>query len=160
MKRQIGMIGTTARVIVGTWLVGSVVYGHIVHGPFRPLPWMIGLVMLPAIFLTWQWARARRTTSKLRAHGPIASTINIIIFFYFLLWTPPSIYFMRDAVLLFYGVSMLIAAMRGYAGCESLAISNWILKRDDQLGCLFFSPIDFVERKVFHQLKNVKRQGV
>ena len=160
MKRQIGMIGTTARVIVGTWLVGSVVYGHIVRGPFRPLPWMIGLILLPTIFLIWQWARARRNPSKLRAHGPIASTINIIIFFYFLLWTPPSIYFMRDAVLLFYGVSMLIAAIRGYAGCESLAISNWILKRDDQLGCLFFSPIDFAERKVFHQLKNVKRQGV
>ena len=160
MKRQIGLIGTTARVIVGTWLVGSVVYGHIVRGPFRPLPWMIGLIILPVIFLTWQWARARRNPSKLRAHGPIASTINIIIFFYFLLWTPPLISFMRDAVLLFYGVSMLIAAIRGYAGCESLSISNWILKRDDQLGCLFFSPIDFAERKVFHQLKNIKRQGV
>ena len=160
MKRQIGLIGTTARVFVGTWLVGSLVYGHIVRGPFRPLPWMIGLIILPAIFLTWQWARARRNPSKLRSNGPIASTINIIIFFYFLLWTPPSISFMRDAVLLFYGVSMLIAAIRGYAGCESLAISNWLLKRDDQLGCLFFSPIDFAEQKVFHELKNVKRQGV
>jgi hypothetical protein len=151
MKRKIGIIGTTARMIVGTWLAGSVVYGHIMRSPFRPLPWMIGLIVLPAIFLTWQWARALRNPSKLRANGPIASTINIIIFFYFLLWTPPSMSFMRDAVLLFYGVSMLIAAIRGYAGCESLAISNWLLKRDDQLGCLFFSPIDFVERKIFHQ---------
>jgi hypothetical protein len=52
---------------------------------------------------------------------------------------------------------MLIAAIRGYAGCESLAISNWILKRDDQLGCLFFSPIDFVERKIFHSLHKVEQ---
>lgn len=159
MKRQIGMIGTTARLIVGTWLVGSVVYGHIVRGPFRPLPWMIGLIILPAIFLIWQWVRARRNPSKLRAHGPTASAINIIIFFYFAFWTPSPISFMSDAVLIFYGVSMLIAAIRGYAGCESLSISNWILQRDDQLGCLFFSPIDFAERKLFHQLKNVKRQG-
>jgi hypothetical protein len=151
MKRQIGIIGTTARVIIGTWLVGSVLYGHLVSGPFRPPPWIIGLIVLPSIFLTWQWARARRNPSKLKANGPIASTSNIIIFFYFLLWTPASISFMRDAVLIFYGVSMLIAAIRGYAGCESLAISNWLLKRDDQLGCLFFSPIDFVERKIFHQ---------
>lgn len=120
---------------------------------------MIGLIVLPAIFLTWQWVRARRNPSKLRAYGPIASTINIIIFFYFVFRAPPSISFMSDAALIFYGISMLITAIRDYAGCESLAISNWLLKRDDQLGCLFFSPIDFAERKVFHQLKKVKRQG-
>lgn len=150
MKRQIGIIGTTVRVIIGTWLAGSVLYGHIVRGPFRPLPWIIGLVIFPAIFLTWQWARARRNPSKLEANGPIASTINIVIFFYFLLWAPSSLSFMTDAVFIFYGVSMLLAAVRGYAGCEALAISNWLLERDDQLGCLLFSAIDYAERKAFH----------
>jgi hypothetical protein len=150
MKRKIGIIGTTARVILGTWLVGSALYGHIIRGPFRPLPWMIGLVILPAIFLTWQWVRARRNPSTLKANGPIASAINVIIFFYFWLWTPDALWFMSDAVIIFYGVSMLVSAIRGYAGCESLAISNWLLKRDDQLGCLVFAPFDFVDRKVFH----------
>ena len=148
MKRQIGIIGTIARVIIGTWLAGTALYGHMVRGPFRPLPWITGLLLIPAIFFAWQWARSRRNPSRLKANGPIASTINIIVFFYFLLWTPSSISFMADAVLIFYGVSMLIAAIRGYAGCESLAISNWLLKRDDQLGCLLFSPIDFAERSV------------
>jgi hypothetical protein len=151
MKRKIGIIGTTARVVVGTWMAGSALYGHIVRGPFQPLPWIIGLVLIPALFLTWQWARALRHPSRLKANGPIASTINIIIFFYFWLWTPSWISFMSDAVLIFYGVSMLIAAVRGYAGCESLAISNWLLQRDDQLGCLLFSSVDFAERKLFHQ---------
>jgi hypothetical protein len=151
MNRQIGIIGTTARVMIGTWLVGSVLYGHIVRGPFRPLPWIIGLIIFPVIFLTWQWSRARINPSKLKANGLVASTINIIIFFYFLFWSPTSISFMADSVLIFYGISMLIAAIRGYAGCESLAISNWLLNRDDQLGCLFFSPIDFAERKIFHR---------
>jgi hypothetical protein len=41
---------------------------------------------------------------------------------------------------------MLLAAARGYAGCEVLAISNWLLHRDDQIGCLVFSPIDRLER--------------
>ncbi len=151
MKRQIGMIGTTARVIIGAGLTGSVLYGHLVRGPFRPLPWIIGLLVFPAIFLTWQWARARRNPSRFEANGPIASTINVVIFFYCLLWPPSPLAFMSDAVLLFYGVSMLVAALRGYGGCESLAISNWLLRRDDQLGCLFFSSIDYVERKASHQ---------
>jgi len=156
MKRQIGIIGTTARVILGTWLVGNALYGHVARGPFRPLPWILGLLIIPAIFLTLQWARARRNPAKFRANGPIASTINVIIFFYFWLFAPSSISFMSDAVVIFYGVAMLIAAIRGYAGCESLAISNWLLKRDDQLGCLVFSPIDFVERRLFHQPHNIK----
>jgi len=159
MKRQIGIFGTTARVILGTWLVGSALYGHLVRGPFKPLPWILGLLIIPAIFLTWQWARARRNPAKLRAHGPIASTINVIIFFYFWLWAPSSISVMSDAVVIFYGVAMLIAAIRGYAGCESLAISNWILKRDDQLGCLVFSPLDYVERKLLRQPRNAKTSG-
>jgi hypothetical protein len=29
---------------------------------------------------------------------------------------------------------MLLAAARGYAGCEVLAVSNWLLHRDDQVG--------------------------
>jgi hypothetical protein len=31
---------------------------------------------------------------------------------------------------------MLLAAARGYAGCAVVALSNWVLRRDDQVGCL------------------------
>lgn len=55
-----------------------------------------------------------------------------------------------DAALLFYGVSMLLAALRGYAGCEVLAMSNWLLRRDDQIGCLLFGPVDHLERWASH----------
>jgi aryl-alcohol dehydrogenase-like predicted oxidoreductase len=52
-----------------------------------------------------------------------------------------------DAALIFYGASMLLAALRGYAGCEVLAVSNWLLRRDDQVGCAVFLPIDHLERR-------------
>ncbi len=151
MKRQIGIIGTSARLIIGLWLVGNVFYGHVVRGPFRPLPWIIGLVVFPAIFLIWQWIRARGNPSRLEATGPIASAINVVIFLYFWIFAPHPLWWLSDAVLLFYGVSMCLAAIRGYAGCEALAIGNWLLQRDDQVGCLFFSPIDLAERKAFHR---------
>ncbi len=53
----------------------------------------------------------------------------------------------RDATLVFLGVSMLLAALRGYGSCESLAISNWLLRRNDQVGCLLFSPVDRLETR-------------
>jgi len=147
MKREIGPFGTGARIILGFILFGSVFYGQIIKGPFRPLPWVIGLLIFPAIFIIWQYLRARRNPARLEANGPVATVLNVVILFafFFTFMYAPSIDFMSDAVLIFYGLSMLLAALRGYGGCESLAISNWLLKRDDQLGCLVFSPIDSAE---------------
>ncbi len=58
----------------------------------------------------------------------------------------PRLQATSDAALIFYGASMLLAAVRGYAGCEVLAVSNWLLRRDDQVGCVVFAPVDLVER--------------
>jgi hypothetical protein len=41
---------------------------------------------------------------------------------------------------------MLLAALRGDGGCEVLAVSNWLLRRDDQVGCMVFWPVDQLER--------------
>ena len=150
-KRAIGIIGTAARVVLGSILLGSVVYGHFVKGPFRPLPWVIGLLIFPAIFIVGQFLRARRNPAKLMANGPIPTVINVVLFFalYFTYLYAPTIDFLSDATLIFYGLSMLLAALRGYAGCEALAISNWLLRRDDQVGCLVFGPVDYAEGKLF-----------
>jgi hypothetical protein len=51
-----------------------------------------------------------------------------------------------DAALIFYGASMLLAAARGYRDCEVLAVPYWRLRRDDQIGCPLFAPIDHAER--------------
>ncbi len=147
MKRAIRPFGTLLRVILGIWMFGSVFYAHFIRGPFRPLPWVVGLIILPAIFTTWQYLRARRNPAPLEANSPFATVINVVLFIAFWL-TPfyaPGIAFMSDAVLIFYGLSMLLAALRGYAGCESLAISNWLLHRNDEIGCLLFSPVDSAE---------------
>lgn len=64
---------------------------------------------------------------------------------YLTTWYAPSLEVTSDAALLFYGASMLVAAVRGTAGCEVLAVSNWLLHRDDQIGCALFWPIDHTE---------------
>jgi hypothetical protein len=79
--------------------------------------------------------------------GPLAQVVNIAVFVALYL-TPsyaPMLSVTSDAALLFYGASMLLAAVRGYAGCEVLAVSNWVLRRDDQIGCIVFGPVDMAE---------------
>jgi EmrB/QacA subfamily drug resistance transporter len=70
-------------------------------------------------------------------------------------WYAPALSVTSDAALLLYGTSMLLPAARGYGGCEVLAISNWLLHRDDQIGCLVFSPIDRLERRLLRGTRPV-----
>jgi hypothetical protein len=51
------------------------------------------------------------------------------------------------AIWSFFGVSMLVAAVRGYAGCEVLAIPNAITGRRDRIGCILYTPIDAAEAR-------------
>ena len=146
--RGIGRWGTAARLVVGVALLGDVAFGHWSRG-FHAAPWLLGLLGFPAVLLAMQWARARRSRPPLRATGPAGHALNCAVFLALYL-TPeyaPPLSVTSDAALIFYGASMLLAAARGYAGCEVLAVSNWLLRRDDQVGCLLFAPIDHTEHR-------------
>lgn len=141
--RTIGPIGTTARAVLGVLLVGLVAIG-----PFRPSAWALGLLGFPVVLLAWQWVRTRRNPASFQATGPAGFAVNAAVFFALLLtpWYAPAFAVTNNAALVFYGASMLLAAARGYAGCEVLAVSNWLLRRDDQVGCAVFELIDRPER--------------
>jgi hypothetical protein len=138
-RRSIGPGGTTARILVGALLVGSVAQGHLARG-LHPSAWALGLVGFPAVLVGLQWLRARRTPTRLEATGPVGHALNLAVFLVLYLLEPTS-----DAALIFYGASMWLAALRGDAGCEVLAASNWLLGRDDQVGCALFWPVDQAE---------------
>lgn len=156
-QRSIGTIGTVARVVIGLLLLAfgllggklTTHHGHVQTG-FSLLSVALGLVAMPAVLLAWQWLRSRTTVTRLDETGALATMINMGIFFALVLtpWYAPALSFTSGAALIFYGGSMLVAAARGYGGCEVLAVSNWLLRRDDQVGCLVLSPIDQVERSL------------
>lgn len=149
--RRMGAAGTVARLALGGVMVGSVVQGHVSAG-FHPWSWVLGLVGFPTVVVGWQWWRARRGAGRFQATGPVAHLVNIAVFLalYLTTWYAPSLEVTSDAAVLFYGASMLLAAVRGYAGCEVLAVSNWLLGRDDQVGCAVFWPIDQMETRRSH----------
>ena len=157
--RQIGAIGTAVRVVLGSLLVlFGVLDGQVIvingqlRSHFELLPFVLGVIVFPAVLLGLQWLRIRFAPAPLQATGPVATVLNILVFLA-LVSTPlylPQLSFLGFAAFVFYGASMLVAALRGYAGCEVLAASNWILGRDDQVGCLVLSPIDGAERQLRH----------
>jgi hypothetical protein len=75
-QRKIGPIGTTARIIVGALLLGSVLQGHLARG-FHLSAWALGLLGFPAVLLGLKWLRARSTPTRLEATGPVAHARNL-----------------------------------------------------------------------------------
>jgi hypothetical protein len=141
--RSIGPLGTAARAAVGAVFLFLGIVGL---PPFHLLPWwqiLIGLAAVPAVAVLFQIARTAITNRRLNETGGVATGANCLIFAAFLLF-PPT----RGITFVFLGASMLLAAVRGYAGCESLAVSNWVLRRDDQIGCMLFSPVDAYELRL------------
>ncbi len=142
-KRGIGLVGTLARIAIGFAFLYLALteFGT----PNWDLDWYsvpLGLIVFPAALLLFQAVRLRFTSDRLNATGVLGFGVNFAVGAVLI-----SFDYTRDAALLFYGASMLLAAARGYAGCEVLAITNWVLRRDDQVGCVLFSPLDEIESK-------------
>lgn len=139
-RRDIGRVGTLARVIGGTAFVAVPIAEHGISW------WDAGgaLIILPLIALgVAGLLRARQ------AAGAAATRGHSIVVLALVIGVGSALTFITpiDGVALwaFFGVSMLLAALRGYAGCELLAIPNALTGRRDQIGCFIYTPVDTAE---------------
>ena len=146
--RDIGPIGTAARLVVGLLLVGSIVYGQLSSGHLSPTTWVLGLIGFPALVLAWHCWRIHRNPARFSDTSALSVVLSLAlpVALDFTGWFVSPLWFTSDATLIFVGSSLLLAALRGNAGCEFLACSNWLLRRSDQLACAVFTPIDSLER--------------
>lgn len=141
-KRRIGPVGTTSRVLVGAallYLAGGA------DGLSWSVAWYdaaIGLVALPWLTLLLGLAARRHTARPLRFTGPLGHALNCAAILALVL-NP----YAGGGAALFYATAVLIAAWRWQPGCEVTVLSNWILRRDDQVGCPVFGPIDAAEAR-------------
>ena len=143
--RRIGTIGTASRIIVGLGLL----YLALADGLSWGLTWheaVLGLVAFPGVMVALGLAARRFAGRPVRFMGPLGLALNTAVIVALFLND-----YTLDAAALFYGVTMFIAAWRAQPGCEATVLSNWILRRDDQIGCPTFAPIDELEARLSAQ---------
>jgi hypothetical protein len=141
-SRRIGPIGTASRVVVA---LGLLLLAGWDGGLSWQIEWydpLVGLVALLAITVSAGLLAGRYSAGPIRLTGPLAICINCLVIVA-LVANPNT----AGGALLFYGVTLLVAAWRGQPGCEATVLSNLILRRDDQIGCPTFSPIDAAEAR-------------
>jgi hypothetical protein len=88
--------------------------------------------------------RAQQATSVLAGGPAILATVIVIAIGTALTFITPID---QVAIWSFLGASMLLAAVRGYGGCELLAIPNALTGRRDELHCFIYTPIDMAEAR-------------
>ena len=141
-ERRIGRAGTISRVLVGLGLL----YLALTHGgPSWRLTWydaVLGLIVLPAVMVVAGLAARRFADRAVHFTGPVGLAANCAVIVALL-----ANRYTAGGAELFYGITLLVAAWRGQPGCEATVLSNLILRRDDQIGCPVFTPIDSLETR-------------
>ena len=142
MKRRIGPVATTLRAAVAVGLL-------YLAGGAEGLAWRVewydlvgGLVVLPGLTILLGLAARRHSANPVRFTGPAGHAVNCAAIVA-LVANP----YTGGTATLFYATMLIVAAARGQAGCEITVLSNWILHRDDQVGCPVFGPIDALETR-------------
>jgi len=104
-RREIGVLGTLARLGVGLWLLIAVASAFRLEQWYKPV---LGLLVFPAILMLGQWVWLRYTSAPLRATGLVGFLVNmaILLALYLTPWYLRPLAFTSDATLYFYGASM------------------------------------------------------
>ena len=111
----------------------------------EPYELVLGLVVFPLVAVAVILLASRHGRGPLRFTGPAGITANLVVVVVLF-----AVSYTAGAAALFYGASLLVAAVWGQPHCEATVVSNVILRRDDQLGCPTFAAIDAMEARRAH----------
>src|ERR671918_79249 len=141
-SRRIGPIGTMTRLVAAAGLLYLALFDGTSWG-FEWYDAAVGLALLPAAVIAFGLAARRYARGPVRFTGSAGTTANCLLLV--ALGVNP---YTAGGAALFYGATLLVAAWRGQPGCEATVVSNAIFRRDDQIGCPLFSPIDEAEARL------------
>jgi hypothetical protein len=147
-KRQIGPVGTVARVASGLGLLYIAGGASIASLGIEPQDAVIGLIALPAVMIGLGLLARRYARGPIHFTGPLGVGVNLAV----IVALVGNDFTGPEGATIFYGTTLLIAAWLGRAGCEATVISNLALGRDDQIGCPTLTPIDAAEAHLRRRL--------
>jgi hypothetical protein len=144
--RDIGPIGTGSRVVVGA-LVAAVPVTAWGIAWWDVAAAVIAFPLIAAAAYAFVVGLRRGPASRLARAPYIWSGLVLLL----VVGAATLVTFLTPAdavaIWVFFGGSMLVAAVKGYGGCEVLAVPNAISGRRDQIGCILYGPIDAAETR-------------
>jgi hypothetical protein len=141
--RPMSAVGRAARLVAALVLLDFAVLGGDLSWNLDRRDVVLGFFVFPAVMIAVGLAGARYASGPLRYTGPVAIAINCAVIVA-LLANP----YTGGGAELFYGASLLVSVWRREPDCEATAVSNWLLRRTDQIGCPVFILFDIAEERI------------
>ena len=151
--RALGPVGTAARGFAG----GLLILVPIASDGLARWDAFGALIVLPALSLALDRLLAAVVTRLAEATGRLASDVTRtwsihLSALVLILASATALTYVTPidagAIWLFLGVSLLVAGVRGDAGCEAVAIPNAIFRRRERTGCVAFALVDSLEGRL------------
>lgn len=71
----------------------------------------------------------------------------------FLVGDVDGILYIQLGIAAFFGVSLVVQALRGDRGCEVMTLPTLVLRRQVHFPCLIFSPLDRLEESIYQAIR-------
>ncbi|MGH8320237.1 MAG: hypothetical protein ACREUL_20100 [Steroidobacteraceae bacterium] len=150
-SRQSGIappIGRVLRGLLGLWCL------YVVAANVRSASWELALALVTIVmsFVVLYSALHFLVVRYLRRLNRWVGAVLAVL--------PAAVVFLlgNDATklgaLLFFGLSLTLAGIRGDPGCEVMSIPALLFRRRTRLVCLLFSPLDWLEDTIYRLLGN------
>lgn len=139
-------ISRTLRFLVGAWLLLVVLLNAPAIGGVAAATLAVTVLALAVFYVGLQLLLMRRASLRPALAVVIAVAPVVVIF-------AVGGTGMALGAVTFYGVSLLVAALRGDPGCEVLSIPGMMLRRRAHVLCLLFSPLDALERRLWRRIR-------
>ncbi len=148
------MIGRVLRLLLGTILVVSLLPGTpgILSQPLGVLAYFV-VVLIAYAALTFLPGRLILTRINPWLGAAIMDLPLLLLFF------PQVPNLLKFGIVLFFGLSLIIAGLVKYGGCEVTVIASLVLGKRYNVACLVFSPIDWLENKLSKRLTHAMNRS-
>jgi len=148
--RRAPPLGRALRILIGLALIA-----YVIPVFFRVPPRFTGKVFLLVLGLIGLFSLLHIVVSRrIVAFGPSLGAVVAagLLAALYVVGTHGSLIFGHGegalAVITFLGISLVVAGVRAAPGCEVMAIPSLLFRKNTELACLIFSPLDNLERKL------------
>lgn len=140
-------VGRILRFLLGAWLVFAVHRFYLESESNRILGAVLVVVALGLFYALVHWLVSTYLPTFNRWLGAFLAVLPVGLVFIF------GGVLGQVGAASYIAISLLLAAVRSDAGCEVMSIPALLFGRHTHLVCLLFSPLDWVEGKIFAALR-------
>lgn len=140
-------VGRVLRLLLGAYLV-VLVWPFFRHAASKRILGAVFVVVGLTVFYTVvHWLVSSYLAKLNRWLGAFLAILPVLLVFLF------GGGLGEIGALAFLAVSLVLAAVRADAGCEVMSIPSLVFGKRTHLMCLLFSPLDWIEEKMFAALR-------